>query len=963
MRTLHILSTLILLLNTFTSFSQSDTSSVSTDTSGIQKLYNRILTLDEEIRNNPNMQTSNFSSLDSTSLPIGIVKEIGNTKYIICIDSAKFTPQGASFNVYMALDFPDSPNKIAFAAKNIQFNPQGVIVSNGARLQLVSEQVVNLGPKMQMVFKNDGKNFIEWDCNGYKQAGLSLDFVFSGNLLINANNPSVPVKASMEMLVQDLNDMTFQLNEISPFKVKGADDFIFNLQDIVIDRSEYSTPSGVVLSQETLATYNNDLNSWKGFYAGSAIVTLPEKLSRSEQATTIYAQNLIIDDSGLSGSFGGTNLFSTSEGSMNGKWGFSITNLQVDIANNHLTGGSLSGQVNIPILDDNSFDYTASVTQNVTTEKYDYNFIVSPGDSIDLSVFKSKLTLFPSTYLQVQSVNDEFIPSITMNGTWTVGFGKASVRGISFQNLYLTTSAPYFNSGTFGLVGSGNNKLIGLPISLDLIGLNLTPQNELSFAVGVSLSLGGENVNFGVVTTFRINTQRELDQQGRERLAYNSFGVDDIGFDLSTSAFDLLGVISIKNDDPVFGDLFFGSISLEIQSVLENPIMVSAGFGKKDGHKYWFTDASVPIVIPFCPTFGITSIYGGVQKGVSSTLTDNQLLDRVMGKIVSTPNSGSLIPFVPDPNKGLVFRAGVGVSAMSVPKIVKEEVLHGEVMFSVAFNSNGGFASIDFIGRAFMMVNRSNRDDANIKKVWGNVSISYDNNQKIFDTQLTAAIIVPNYLTGGLDIKFHIDENDWYFWLNRPSDRAYLNLINVLDINTYFMIGTQIEAIPPPPSYVTNVVGAGSIGNIDLTQVGNGNGFATGVAFNIGYSGEFPKTTNWRGYVALNVGGGFDLMLINVENAHCSGSSDPVGVNGYYLMGQVYAYLNGSLGARKYKSGQLKKEYPIGTLQVAALLQGKLPKPTFVYGAVGVQVSILSLINFGFTADIEFGNDCQLVTN
>ena len=69
--------------------------------------YNRILSLDEEIRNNPGAQANNFNPEDSASLPIGIVKEIGNTIYIICIDSARFTPQGAFFSVYMAMDFPD----------------------------------------------------------------------------------------------------------------------------------------------------------------------------------------------------------------------------------------------------------------------------------------------------------------------------------------------------------------------------------------------------------------------------------------------------------------------------------------------------------------------------------------------------------------------------------------------------------------------------------------------------------------------------------------------------------------------------------------------------------------------------------------------------------------------------------------------------------------------------------------
>ena len=155
---------LFTLLFAFSTFSQSDTSETNS-------LYNKILNLDQTVRNDPARQVSNFNPSDTASLPIGIVREIGETIYIICIDSAYFTPQGAFFNVYMALDFPNTDKDVAFAAKGIQFNPQGVIVSNGARLQLISEQVVNLGPNTQMVFKDDGNNFIEWDCNGYKQTG------------------------------------------------------------------------------------------------------------------------------------------------------------------------------------------------------------------------------------------------------------------------------------------------------------------------------------------------------------------------------------------------------------------------------------------------------------------------------------------------------------------------------------------------------------------------------------------------------------------------------------------------------------------------------------------------------------------------------------------------------------------------------------------------------------------------
>lgn len=958
MITKKLFFTLALIINFVFIFGQNNTVTPQ-DSTALQALYDRIISLDNEVRNNPNQQVSNFTPSDSTTLPVGLVKEIGNKVYIICIDSARFTPEGAFFSVYMALDFPDSPKKIAFAAKNVQFNPQGVVVSNGARLQLVSKQEIQIGPKTKMVFKDDGKNFIEWDCNGYKQAGLSIDFEFSKGLFINAINPANPVTAGMELVVQDLNDITFNISEITPFYVKGAKDFKFHLQNIVIDRSEFTTPGAVTLSSQTLATLNNDKDSWKGFYAQNATITLPEKLSKSNNQTEIYASNLIIDDAGLTGEFGANNLFSTDEGKTDGNWGFSVSKIGVKIENNHLKEGSLEGDVEIPILDDAAFEYTAEISETDSSE-LEYNFTISPDKKITINAFKSKLDLEPSSKLSMKSQNNKFVPSAKLNGSWTVDFEKAKVKGLKFQDLTISTNSPYITDGTFSLVTSSDttSDLFHLPISINSVGMNYTVQQELSFSVGVGLNLGSDsedsNISFAANTTLRVDTKRHL-VNNKNKLQYDKFSVDDIGIDLNTSAFSLEGVISVKNNDPTFGDLFYGSISLKINDLLDSPIMVSAGFGKISGYKYWFTDASVPITIPLVGGVSISSVYGGVQNKVSSTISNSDLLDRVVGEISVTPGSSGLIPFEPDQSKGLTFRAGVGLN------YTKEDVFNGEAVLTVAFNSSGGFEEIDFLGRAYMMVKREDRDKANVSKVYGNISMSYNNSQKVFDTELNANIIVPNKLTGALNAKMHIDQNDWYFWLNRPSDRAYLNLVDVFNINTYFMIGTQIDPIPAPPSYVTNLTGAGSLQSIDLSQTGNGNGFATGVQFAVSFGGEFPKTTKWRGYIQADVGGGFDLMLFNVQNAHCSGSSDPIGVNGYYCNGQVYAYMNGSLGVKKYKDDGTIKDYPLGALQMAALLQGKLPKPTFVYGAVGIHAEVVSIINFDFTADVEFGNDCNIV--
>lgn len=948
----HLIGLIFICISSCT-FAQSQLDSVEN-----QKLFDRIISVHNEIITNPKKQVGNFSNLDTTSLPIGIVKEIGNTVYIICIDSAFFTAEGAYFNVYMALDFPGSERKLAFAAKHVQFNPQGVIVTQGSRLQLISEQIINVGPKLQMVFKGDGNNFIEWDCNGYKQAGVSADFVISSTLLKNAEDPSRPVKASMKIVVADLNNIVYQVPSMSPFYVKGAEDFIFNLQNITIDRSEFATPSGVVLNPSNLSLYNNDRESWKGFYAQSASIRLPEKLSRNGGNTEIYASDLLIDDAGLSANFGVNNLFSTAEGKMNDSWGFSISNLQVEIVNNNLKSGSLSGIVIVPPLDNKAFNYSASINENPQTNILDYTFSLSIGNEpISINALKSKLILNPSSKIIVQSVSNKFMPSASLSGSWTVDFEKAKISGVAFQNLTISTQFPYLTSGCFSLVSSrDSSKCVRFPISINDIGMALSTQNQLSFFAHIGLNIGGDNVSFGVNTSVRVITKLEQNELGELQLKYDRFTIDDIVLKCKTSALELDGVISIRNDDPIFGDLFFGSISLKIAGLLNDPFMVSAGFGKLPAYKYWFTDVSIPVQIPIMGELKITSIYGGVQNRVSSTLTTEELLERVSGQINLKPNSsGSVIPFIPDPNMGLTFRAGVGLST-SV-----EKVFNGDVLLSVAFNSNGGFQSIGFAGSAYMMVNRAERQKTNVSKVCGKIMVSYDNSVKVLDARINAAIVVPSVLNGGLNIKFHIDQNDWYFWLNQPTNRAYVNLVDIFTAQTYFMIGTQIEAIPSPPSYVSNIIGySGS--SIDLNAVGNGSGFCSGLQIGVSFGGEFPKSTDWRGFVQLDVGGGFDVMIFNSENTRCVGSNSPIGVNGYYAVGQVYTYLGGALGARKYQNGKLKNQYNIGSLQIAALLQGKLPKPSYIYGAVGVQCEVLGIIKFDFTADVEFGTNCNFVT-
>lgn len=930
---------------------------------------NRALLLDSIIRSNPEKQTNEFSPTNHAQLPIGICKKIGDIIYVICIDSARFTPQGASFDVYMALDWPGAYGKLAFAAKNVSFNPKGVMPGadgNPITLKLVGDQKLRLGPKNSIVFKGDGTNYIQWGCNGYERANINADILFSEELIHKPGGGQV--KANIEVNVADMSKIMFQTS-IDPFVVKGLDDFEFRISQLVIDRNDSINPSGINLPQATENLYP-EIGNWTGFYAHNVTVKLPEKLSRNGSGeTTIGVNDLVIDDNGVSGDFFASGIFAVSEGDMD-SWGFSLDSLVIGIEYNQLVEGRLAGKIRVEPLNNSEFAYSAGFHKSSTSSNLIYDFTAKTVNNYtyQLPMFSSTLKLAPNCMIQVQLENGKFTPLITLNGNLTYNGAKARLNKLTFQSLKLGTKAPFIYSGTFALtsdsVGDDGtpNKVARLPVSLNYIEVGIT-QSQVILKVDISLKLGGEeNSNaFGVSTFVGVITKRVTGNDGRQRLAFDKFQIYDIAISVNTSVFALNGMISIRDDDPVYGDMFFGSIYFKVNTIMSDFAGASVGFGKLNSKRYWYLDASIPLTIPIGGFALITNLFGGVQYGVETTLTPEQKLDRAFSGAMN-PQQGqptsSAIPFVPNPNMGLGFSAGVALVA-----IPGESVLNGEAIFSIQFNANGGLSNINFFGRATMLVLRSERSSANATKVQGSVMVNYDNVNKVFDAEIDALAVIPSVLQGNCNLKIHIDQNDWYFWLNRPSNRASISVLNLFTANTYFMIGTQIDPMPAPPSYVTNLVSASPIISTDMSSVNTGNGFATGMLIAANFGGEFPKTTNWRGYAYASVGAGFDITMFKLSpTAHCEGSTSKVGFNNWYLMGQVYSWLSGGMGVRNYKdNGELKREYSVASINAAALLQGRLPKPTFIYGAIGFSVQLLGIINLDFQADIELGNDCQII--
>ncbi len=928
-------------------------------------LISKIYALNESV-SDPSKQVGNLNPDSLPSLPIGLVKEIGGRKYIIAIDSAEFTPEGAYFDAYMAMELPDSDEKIAFAAKHIKFNPKGVLGGEQAKLQLVSDHHISMGPNTELFLPgSNGKNYVEWGCNGFESVNLNGIFNFSDGILVpDSSSTDSLVTAEFEVHVNDVQNIMAEVN-FSPFQIRGGKGFVFTIDQAYVDLSDFNNPPSMVIPVGYDGANTPD---WRGFYLKSFTVKLPSELEKGGQPTSIYAQDMLIDDAGVSGRFGALNLYTTKESDING-WGFSINKLEVQLTVNQITGGQLKGGVDIPALDETTLMYDALVTSSETSEEVNYNFTISADESVTMNCFKSTLELYPSSNINVQKIEGEFKPTLTLNGNLELTESVFKLKGVGFEQVTLVTEAPYITNGLFSLTSDdASNNLSKFPISVSNILFGID-QGQVVLGADVALNLSGQNSTSGDGNSFSCGTSLRVYSKTTSEVQYDLYGsampqklrfefdkltVNTIHLEVHTNAFELDGMISLNKNDPVYGNGFYGQLSFRIEDVIDPPLYLGCAFGKKDDYKYFFVDASVPVNIP-CGQVALTSLMGGISKHMVGQTSTSQMITQISNGTATLDGSSQV--YIPDANTGLAFRAGVGLKY-----ITNEKAFNGDVLFSIVFNANGGLSEIALIGDAYMMVKRNERKNAS-KYVKGTVSILYDNVEKILDAQASCIAQFSGTLSGSLWSQIYISPEEWFIKLGTPTNPASLNVANLATVNAYLMLGQNLPPMPAPPYQVQQIFQNANLGSQrDDAAIVLGDGIATGMNFNVSFDKRIGiNDDKYSVYGMGSAGAGFDMTLFNYgPNAHCSGSSDQIGLKGWYLNGQLYSYFMLNMGVTGRAFGN---DFDIKLLEASAalLLQGKLPKPTFVNGAVALRARVLSLFNVNLNFDFEFGNDCTII--
>lgn len=838
----------------------------------------------------------------------------------------------------------------------------------------------------------------------------------NGDALANGN-----VKGSFTTVVEDWNDITARVS-FTPFQLVGLKGIAFQVSDALFDFSDKKNvgadggaqvafPAGY---QERYLMQGN-VNLWRGVYAKSITVTLPKAFKdRTTQGPVSFGVNdLIIDNNGITGDFFALNVLPIMKGTASG-WKFSVDSIRLAIETNHLKRAGFGGRLGLPITAQNDFDTTKKGKflgyQAVITASSDYVCRVTTLDSLSFDLWKASLNLLPNSYVQLTGNSDALKPEAMLHGSLSImarGYGEgpdrpadrspvADMKDIEFRSLHLTTEAPFISAQYFGY--NGALKVANFPVSVDSISLT-TGNNEV--ALGFNLKVNLHENEFGGKT--RLNIVGNLTEgDGLQSWTYKKLTIEDITLNASFKrAFDLNGTIKFMNDDAIYGDGFKGHINATITAGAAQNLNVGVDilFGKKE-FRYWYFEAEAsggPVVLPVGGGFNITGFSGGAYYRMKKVVPFNT-------------SSTERVRYDPDSTAGVGLKAGVFFNWGS------DKVAEGKASFEIAFNKGGGMRYAGMFGYVTVMedllpagkdwaasINKTFKDiEAKAANVVDTATL---NRMKIFQPTAASKDVIPiesdetpggkgmkayvgiqydfttRTLHGNFDIYMdaagglikgaasnnragwaviHIEPEKWYLHMGTPSDRLGIRFgIGGFSIATgsYFMVGDNIPKFPGPPDIVTSLLGDKKItSNRNDGELSEGKGLAFGTSINLN-TGDLRFLMFYANFQA---GLGFDVMVKNHGDAHCSGSQGRIGINGWYAEGQAYAYLQGELGVR-VKVLFVQKNIPIIQGGAAALLQAKLPNPTYIGGYYALHVKVLGgLIDGDFRFKFTFGQDCQI---
>jgi len=825
------------------------------------------------------------------------------------------------------------------------------------------------------------------------------------------------VGTSFSVKATGWNDLLAEIT-LPSFEVTGFKGWGFNIEKAILDLSDTRNSPNTVFPEvydRYLIPGNESL--WRGVYAETIEVSLPKAIKKKGSPRTKFgATNLILDSNGITGNFYGSNILTKGEGSA-GKWPFTIDSLEIKLEVNRLKGGALSGSLQVPIMD-KAMSYEGWVSPK------EYGLTVITNESVNVPVFLAEMNLQPNSSVTVKVADGNIYPSANLTGTLTVkaNVGQKNAEetlpsvenksttvqnpnepqktdfqmpGIVFEELQINTEPgkPFVTATKFEYTGS--NTAFNFPVDINNVKL-LTP-SDTKVGLGFDVTINFDNKGSNATTSLEVMGKVE-DSDNIQTWEYETVNVNKVNIDIERSGVKIGGGLEVMKDHEVYGDGFQGNLKVDITKI-NLQANAKAMFGNKD-FRYWFVDVWTEDSKGGDSKLLIKKFVGGLSYSMKKTSKNSDW----------TP-SGSV--YVPDAEEGLSLKAGVEIAT-------KSNAFQGKAFFEMDFDRAGGLSRIGFTGDGSLMIAKKGgaaggaQDNSkgklkelgdkitklvekNEKKIEelaksGNylaiskdaipkgevaakgsigvyVGIEQDFTTNTFHGEFEVYIDL-NQMKGASDKEnpsntlagravIHTSPDKWYLHVGTPETPISLAFIvppETFTVNGYFMTGNVMPTQLKPHYRVLQILGDDIVdNNRSSSELTAGRGFAFGLSF------EYRKDFRYSIFYAfLEAGIGFDVMHREYPGATCEGRSGPLGNNGWYSLGQVYAYLYGEAGVRVKLFGKTKT-FKILEAGIAALLRGQFPNPSYFEGYIGAYYSVMGgLVSGRMRLHIDYGERCVI---
>jgi len=926
------------------------------------------------------------------NLPIGIKNIAGNTPITLAITKIKFGREYGELSMLVKMDIQQNAEPLIFGASGLKITKKGDLVGE-IKLSLLSNVPIPVGNMGKVILKGSmdttgtffSKTYIELDCNGnFKELSLDADIQLNKNTFKPAR-PASPadsvVVGSFRTIISDWNDLIVETT-FPPFEIKGINGFEFNVSKASLDLSDFKNPS----SFNPIGNYLNehftlpDKNLWRGIYIDEFSLTFPEQFKKrdSSERLILGASRLLIDEKGVTGEIFGENVILPLDQGDAGGWAFSVSDFKLQLVTNNIKGFGFGGEISVPL---------SEKTQNLKYEAFiakdEYFFKANVRDSLDFNLFgNAKLHLDSTSYIEMKLKDKSFRPKLVMNGAMRLESDGLKMEQLTFTKLAFSTESPIFSVES--MYYGGEVKLFNFPITISKI--NITANDNIA-ALGFDLKVNLMKDKIAADSRLKISSENK-----NNRWSYKGLTIEKMRLEkVQMAGFSLNGEIRMAKDHPIYGNYFGGEIEATFDALSKLcSVKTTAVFGNK-GFRYWYVEGSADFKagIPIGPVI-LNGFMGGAYYRMSAT------------------GGKGLDAYAPYEKCSLGLKAGVKYS------IGNKAAVSGDALFEMNFLAAGGIKNIRFYGSAKFMdvatltgdklgklaelhnkamtelesldksladklpermhgtdVSKNLLPDLNLSMgVTAYLTMDYDFPLKKFEADFRVMINTPGGLLRGAGnnneagwAKLYCTPQKWYIHVGKPSNPVGVKLgLGPLSLTTesYFMLGDELERpiLDPKLLQVIKI----SPEQADYMKLPNIMSEGKGVAFGSRFTFDTGNLTFLILYARFMAGTGFDVALQNLSDYECADNpGKSIGINGWYANGQCYAYLSGELGV-KIKLLFIKKKFTIIKGSAGALLQARLPNPTWIGGYMAVDLKVLGgLIKANMKMKFSFGDDCKLV--